>query len=174
MDHTTVPLQALALLASSVLAVALCRSLRLPALIGYLVTGLALGPHALGVVSDRAETHRLAELGVVFLMFSIGLEFSLAKLRSMRRLVFGLGFAQVAGTIALAVAAALVLGASWHAGVALGGILAMSSTAIVSKLLAERGELDSPHGRQVIAVLLFQDLAVVPLLVLIPVLGQPA
>src|SRR5690349_2131701 len=167
-------LNVLVLLAASVLAVAACRSLRLPPMIGYLVAGLALGPHALGVVSEREETHRLAELGVVFLMFSIGLESSLTKLKSMRRLVFGLGLAQVGATVALAVAAALALGASWQAGLALGGIFAMSSTAIVSKLLAERGELDSAHGRQVIAVLLFQDLAVVPLLVLVPVLGQAA
>jgi monovalent cation:H+ antiporter-2, CPA2 family len=164
----------LVLLASSVLAVAVCRSLRLPPIIGYLVTGLALGPHALGVVSEREETHRLAEFGVVFLMFSIGLEFSLSKLKSMRRLVFGLGFTQVGASVGLALAAALALGASWQLGLAVGGIVAMSSTAIVSKMLAERGELDSAHGREVIAILLFQDLAVVPLLVLIPVLGQPA
>src|ERR687891_2041223 len=175
MDHSAIGLQSLlVLLASSVLAVAVCRSLRLPPMIGYLVTGLALGPHALGVVSEREETHRLAELGVVFLMFSIGLEFSLAKLRSMRRLVFGLGAAQVGGTIALGVAAAAAFGASWQVGLALGGIAAMSSTAIVSKLLAERGELDSPHGREVMGVLLFQDLAVVPLLVVIPALSQQA
>ncbi|MGH8724033.1 MAG: cation:proton antiporter [Burkholderiales bacterium] len=175
MDHSAVALQSvLVLLAAAVLAVALCRSLRLPPMIGYLATGLALGPHALGVVADREETHRLAEFGVVFLMFSIGLEFSLTKLKSMRRLVFGLGSTQVGATIGLAAAAALALGAPWQAGLALGGIVAMSSTAIVSRLLAERGELDSAHGREVIAVLLFQDLAVVPLLVLIPVLGQPA
>jgi len=164
----------LVLLASSVLAVALCRRLKLPALVGYLVTGLALGPHALGLVSNREETQHLAEFGVVFLMFSIGLEFSLGKLRSMRRVVFGLGGAQVGATLALAVCAALALGLSWQAGVALGGIAAMSSTAIVSRMFAERGELDSAHGRQVIGVLLFQDLAVVPLLVLIPALAQPA
>jgi CPA2 family monovalent cation:H+ antiporter-2 len=175
MDPSAVGLlPVLVLLASSVLAVALCRSLRLPPMIGYLVTGLALGPHALGVVSEREEINRLAEFGVVFLMFSIGLEFSLSKLKSMRRLVFGLGFAQVGATIALAVAAAAVFGAPWQAGLALGGVAAMSSTAIVSKLLAERGELDSAHGREVIALLLFQDLAFVPLLVLVPVLGQPA
>jgi CPA2 family monovalent cation:H+ antiporter-2 len=175
MDSNAVALQSvLLLLAAAVLGVAVCRTLRLPAMLGYLATGLALGPHALGVVADREETHRLAEFGVVFLMFSIGLEFSLTKLKSMRRLVFGLGFTQVAGTIGLAVAAALALGLPWQAGLALGGIMAMSSTAIVSRLLSERGELDSPHGREVIAVLLFQDLAVVPLLVLIPVLGQPA
>src|SRR5581483_8258014 len=103
-------------------------------------------------------------------MFSIGLEFSLAKLHAMRRVVFGLGSAQVAATILLALAAALALGLAWQAGCALGAIAAMSSTAIVSKLLAERGELDTAQGRNVIGVLLFQDLAVVPLLVLLPAL----
>ena len=163
----------LVLLASSVLAVALCRRLRLPPMIGYVLTGLALGPHAIGLASNPEETRHLAEFGVVFLMFSIGLEFSLNKLVAMRHVVFGLGMAQVGATVALAVCAALALGASWQAGLAVGGVAAMSSTAIVSKLLAERGELDSAHGRQVIGVLLFQDLAVVPLLVLLPALGQP-
>jgi K+:H+ antiporter len=175
MDHAVVSLQSvLVLLASGVIAVAICRTLRLPPMVGYLATGLALGPHALGLVSDREETRLLAEFGVVFLMFSIGLEFSLSRLVAMRRVVFGLGLAQVAATIALTVGAAATVGASWQAGLALGGIVAMSSTAIVSKLLAERGELEAEHGRQVIGVLLFQDLAVVPLLVLIPALGRPA
>ena len=163
----------LVLLAAAVIAVALCRALKLPALVGYLVTGLALGPYTLGFFANREETQHLAEFGVVFLMFSIGLEFSLGKLRSMRRWVFGLGGAQVAATMVLVTAAALALGLSWQAGLALGGIAAMSSTAIVSRLFAERAELDSPHGRQAIGVLLFQDLAVVPLLVVIPVLAQP-
>ena len=162
----------LILLASGVLAVVVCRSLRLPAMVGYLITGLALGPHALGLISDREEMSHIAEFGVVFLMFSIGLEFSLPRLQAMRRQVFGLGLAQVAVTIGLVVAAAMLAGASWQMGLALGGIVAMSSTAIVSRLLAERGELDSPHGRDVMGVLLFQDLAVVPLLVLLPALGQ--
>ena len=175
METTAIPLQAvLVLLASSVLAVVVCRALRLPAMIGYLVAGLALGPHALALVSGRDEMHHLAEFGVVFLMFSIGLEFSLTKLVTMRRVVFGLGLAQVASTMVLVIAVALAAGASWQTGVALGGIAAMSSTAIVSKLLAERGEFDTPHGREVLGVLLFQDLAVVPLLVLFPALGQPA
>src|SRR6266851_468051 len=175
MDSAVVSLQSvLVLLASSVLAVAVCRSLQLPPMIGYLVSGLALGPHALGLVSDIEETRRLAQFGVVFLMFSIGLEFSLPKLLAMRRAVFGLGLAQVAATIALALGAALAAGASWQAGLALGGIAAMSSTAIVSRLLAERLELDTAHGRQVIGMLLFQDLAVVPLLVLLPALDQSA
>src|SRR5687767_1261696 len=179
MDHSAIGIESallpvLVLLALSVVAVAVCRTLRVPPIIGYLLTGLALGPHALGVVAEGEQINTLAELGVVFLMFSIGLEFSLTKLKTMRRLVFGLGGAQVVGTIALAVGVAMLAGAPWQAGLALGGILSMSSTAIVSKLLVERGELDSAHGREVIAVLLFQDLAVVPLLVLIPVLGQPA
>src|SRR5438045_4848968 len=143
MTETVSLASVLVLLAASVAAVALCRMLKLPALVGYLVTGLALGPHALGVASNAQETQHLAEFGVVFLMFSIGLEFSLGKLHAMRRIVFGLGGAQVAATLALALAAALALGLSWQAGVALGAIAAMSSTAIVSKLLTERGELDT-------------------------------
>jgi CPA2 family monovalent cation:H+ antiporter-2 len=151
-----------------------CRLLALPPIIGYLVVGLALGPRTLGAVPDDVLTHRLAEWGVVFLMFSIGLEFSLAKLRVMRREVFGLGLAQVAITIAAMVALALLLGGQWQAGLAVGGAVAMSSTAVVMKLLAERMELDTPHGRSIVGVLLFQDLAVVPLLIVVPVLGQPA
>ena len=176
MDHAVVSLQSvLLLLACGVGAVAICRSLALPPMIGYLVTGLALGPYALGLVSsEREETRLLAEIGVVFLMFSIGLEFSLPRLMAMRRVVFGLGFAQVAATIGLVMALAAFAGLGWQAGLAIGGVVAMSSTAMVSKLLAERSELDSPHGRQVMGVLLFQDLAVVPLLVVIPALGQDA
>jgi CPA2 family monovalent cation:H+ antiporter-2 len=175
MDATGIALQpVLVLLASSVLAVVACRSLSLPPIVGYLVTGLVLGPHALGLIEDSGETRRLAEFGVVFLMFSIGLEFSLPRLLVMRRVVFGLGLVQVAATVALCVLASIALGGSWQAGLVLGGAAAMSSTAIVSKLLAERMELDSPHGREIIGVLLFQDLAVVPLLILIPALGRPA
>src|ERR1044072_1242872 len=122
MDATANSLQSvLILLASSVLAVAACRMLKAPAMIGYVVTGLALGPHMLGLVSDRDEVRHLAEFGVVFLMFSIGLEFSLAKLMSMRRLVFGLGLAQVGATAGLAVVAALAAGASWAVGGGLRG-----------------------------------------------------
>ena len=165
-------LAVLVLLAAAVIAVALCRALKLPALVGYLVTGLALGPYTLGFFANPDETRHLAEFGVVFLMFSIGLEFSLGKLHSMRRVVFGVGGAPVAATALLVMGVVLACGLSWQAGVALGGIAAMSSTAIVSRLLTERGELDSPHGRQVIGVLLFQDLAVVPLLVVIPALAE--
>ncbi|MEA3191768.1 MAG: monovalent cation:H+ antiporter-2, family [Betaproteobacteria bacterium] len=163
----------LVLLASAVLAVALCRSLRLPPIVGYLAAGVALGPHAAGLLSNRDELRHLADFGVVFLMFSIGLEFSLSRLVAMRRIVFGFGVAQVALTLVLAIGGTLAAGYAWQTGLALGAIAAMSSTAIVSKLLAERGELDSAHGREVIGVLLFQDLAVVPFLVLLPALDKP-
>ncbi len=165
----------LILLTAAVVVVILFRRLKLPAMLGYLLVGVAIGPNGLGLIPDTADTRNLAAFGVVFLMFSIGLEFSLAKLATMQRIVFGLGASQVVLTLALVVACTLAAGADWRAGVVLGGVIAMSSTAIVSKLLAERLELNSLHGRQVIGVLLFQDLAVVPLLIVIPALaGQPA
>ena len=168
--HNTLQL-VLILLAAAVLVVALFRSLRLPPLLAYLLVGIVIGPHALGWMPESGDTRYLAEFGVVFLMFSIGLEFSLPQLKAMQGIVFGLGGAQVALTLAGVLAASLMLGLSWQAGLVLGGILAMSSTAIVSKLLAERVELHSRHGREIVGVLLFQDLAVVPLLVLIPALA---
>ena len=161
----------LILLAAAVLVVVVFRSLKLPPLLGYLIVGVAIGPHALGWIRDTKEVHSLAEIGVVFLMFSIGLEFSLAKLITMRRIVFGLGGAQVILTLGIVLAVALGLGITWQAGIVLGGAFAMSSTAMLAKLLAERLELNSPHGRQIIGILLFQDLAVVPLLILIPALA---
>jgi len=162
----------LILLATAVLVVVIFRTLKLPALLGYLLVGIVIGPHALGLVPDSGETRYLAEFGVVFLMFSIGLEFSLPKLVTMRRMVFGLGAAQVGAVMVLAVAGVAILGHDWRTGVVLGGVFAMSSTAILAKMLAERLELNSPHGRQIIGILLFQDLAVVPLLIVIPVLGK--
>jgi CPA2 family monovalent cation:H+ antiporter-2 len=164
----------LILLAVAVAVVVLCRILRLPVMLGYLLVGILIGPHALGWIHDAPETRHLAEFGVVFLMFSIGLEFSLARLRSMQRLVFGLGTAQVAATILLVMLTSLLFGLDWRAGLALGGVLAMSSTAIVSKMLVERAELNTPHGQKIMGVLLFQDLAVVPLIIIIPALTSSA
>lgn len=169
----------LLLLSSAVLGVVALRLLNLPPMLGYLAVGIVIGPHAFGWAQESSTTHLLAEFGVVFLMFSIGLEFSLPKLISMRRAVFGLGMAQVVSTIGLAMlmcfGAAMVLpeyfAISWEAAFAIGGALSMSSTAIVSKMLTEKLELESPHGRQIISVLLFQDLAVVPLLILVPALA---
>jgi len=158
----------LMLLGASVLTVILFRRLNLPPVLGYLLVGTLIGPHALNLLKDFSGAEHLAEFGVVFLMFSIGLEFSLPKLFAMKRIVFGLGFLQVLLTLAAVTGILTGLGFTWQAGVALGGALAMSSTAVLTKLLAERLELDAKHGREVMGVLLFQDLAVVPLLILIP------
>ncbi len=160
----------LVLLAVAVGVVVLCRILRLPVMLGYLIVGILIGPHALGWIPDTPGTRYIAEFGVVFLMFSIGLEFSLTRLRSMQRVVFGLGTAQVVATMLLVMLVSVSFGVDWRAGLALGGVLAMSSTAIVSKILVERAELNTPHGQNIMGVLLFQDLAVVPLIILIPAL----
>jgi len=162
----------LLLLATAVFVVVVFRQLRLPALIGYLLVGILIGPHALGWAPSSHETRYLAEFGMVFLMFSVGLEFSLPKLATMRHLVFGLGAAEVAATTLLVLIVCLALGLGWRAGLVLGGALAMSSTAILAKILAERLELNSQHGRAIIGVLLFQDLAVVPFLILMPALAH--
>jgi CPA2 family monovalent cation:H+ antiporter-2 len=158
----------LMLLGASVATVILFRRLNLPPVLGYLLVGTLIGPHALNLVAGFSGVEHLAEFGVVFLMFSIGLEFSLPKLYAMKRIVFGLGFLQVFVTLTAVTAIATGFGLNWQAGVALGGVLAMSSTAVLTKLLSERLELDAKHGREVMGVLLFQDLAVVPLLILIP------
>ena len=154
------------------IAVMAFRRFRLPPMFAYLLVGMTIGPFALGWMPNNDATQHLAEFGIVFLMFSIGLEFSLAQLSAMRRTVFGLGGAQVILTIIAGMVIAILLGIHWRGGLTLGGIVAMSSTAIVAKLLMERVELQSAHGRLVMGVLLFQDLAVVPLLVLLPALAQ--
>ncbi|MDX9738719.1 MAG: cation:proton antiporter, partial [Azonexus sp.] len=161
------------LLGASVFAVVLFRRFNLPPVLGYLAVGSIIGPHALNLMTDIKRLTALAEFGVVFLMFSIGLEFSLSKLYAMKRIVFGLGLLQVLITMLAGMGITLLSGFGWQLGIALGAVLAMSSTAVLTKLLAERMELDAVHGRQVIGVLLFQDLAVVPLLVLLPALTQP-
>ncbi|MBZ4200876.1 MAG: monovalent cation:proton antiporter-2 (CPA2) family protein [Methylotenera sp.] len=166
----TLPL-ILVLLISSVLAVALFRRLRLPAMLAYFLVGMALGPHTFGLLPDTEASREFAEFGIVFLMFSIGLEFSLPQLYAMRKKVLGLGGAQVFLSLGLVMTVAKLAGLDWPAAFVIGSALAMSSTAIVSKILAERVDLNSRHGRLSIGVLLFQDIAVVPVLVLIPALG---
>jgi monovalent cation:H+ antiporter-2, CPA2 family len=164
----------LILLAAAVLVVGLFRTLNVPPLVGYLCVGLVVGPHALGLVPETESTDYLAEFGVVFLMFSIGLEFSLPRLFQMRRLVLGLGGAQVLVTMAAVTAITLPFFHQWPAAIAVGGALAMSSTAIVVRMLVDRLQLDTPHGRATLGILLMQDLAVVPLLIVIPALGGSA
>ena len=166
-------------LLAAVLGVAAFRMLKLPSMLGYLVVGVAIGPNMLAFAQNTKSVQHLAEFGVVFLMFVIGLEFNLTKLRSMRRHVFGLGLLQVIVTMMVVTAGTLMLAyllpkfwqVSWQTALALSGVVAMSSTAIVVKLITERLELESEHGKRVVGVLIFQDLAVVPLLVLIPALA---
>ena len=174
---------ALIYLLFAVVGVVGCRLLHLPAILGYLLAGIFLGQGGALIEQSEAAVAPVAELGVVLLMFVIGLEFNLPKLLRLRQMVFGFGMAQVLVMLLGTVAGHFLLSRwlpilgmswalSWQGAVVLGAALAMSSTAIVVKLLAERAELDSEHGRRVIGALLFQDLAVVPLLVLIPALGQ--
>jgi monovalent cation:H+ antiporter-2, CPA2 family len=158
--------QGLLLLAASVFLVTVARRLALPTSMAYLVAGLVLGPHALGVVSDSGTTRLLAELGVAFLLFTLGLEFSLPRMLAMRREVFGLGAAQVLATTAAFALLGYLLGLAWLTAIVLGGAVAMSSTAILLQQLTERAELNRTHGRLAFAMLLFQDLAFVPLLAL--------
>lgn len=169
-------------LLAAVLGVVICRSLKLPPMLGYLAVGVVIGPNALALAKNAQGVQHLGEFGVVFLMFVIGLEFNLPKLRAMRGLVFGLGLSQVmltmliitTGSLALTWLAPVYWNMSWQSALAISSAMAMSSTAIVVKLMAERLEMETPHGRRVLGVLLFQDLAVVPLLVLIPALGATA
>jgi CPA2 family monovalent cation:H+ antiporter-2 len=164
----------LILLTGAVFAVALFRVLRLPTMLAYFLIGVLLGPHTFGILPDSEANRELAEFGIVFLMFSIGLEFSLPQLYAMRTTVFGLGGAQVAITTLVVMSGAMALGIDWGAALVLAGAMGMSSTAIVSKMLVEKVELSSRHGRLAVGVLLFQDLAVVPLLIMIPALAAPA
>jgi monovalent cation:H+ antiporter-2, CPA2 family len=160
------------LLAAVVLVVALCRRLQLPSILGYLAVGLAVGPHALGLIANNDQSKLLAEIGVVFLLFSIGLEFSLQDAKAMGAGLLKLGFAQVGITAICAAGIALFAGVEWQGAIAVGAAVAISSTAIGSKMLTERSELMSDHGKRVMGVLLFQDLAVIPFLVLLPTLAR--
>jgi monovalent cation:H+ antiporter-2, CPA2 family len=168
--------QVLALLLAAVLVIALARRVGLPPVLGYLVVGVLVGPSALGILDDTGQTHLLAEIGVVFLLFTLGLEFSWPRMVAMRREVFGLGAMQVMVTMVIFVGVGRMLGLSWLVSVVIGGALAMSSTAIVIRQLAEQAELNRTHGRLTFAILLFQDLAFVPLLALATALanGTPA
>ena len=165
----------LMLLTATVAAVSLARRFQLPSILAYLTVGIAVGPHGFGLMQESSQVAAFAEFGVVFLMFSIGLEFSLPRLKAMRGLVFGFGGAQMLLTaLGAGLVTGLGYGQDWRAGLAVGLAVAMSSTAIVAKLLSERFELHSRSGRQTMGVLLFQDLAVVPCLILLPALARSA
>src|SRR3954451_1797885 len=165
MTESPLPL-ILVLLAASVFVVTLARRLGLPSILGYVTVGLALGPHASGLFFESATTHLLAELGVVFLLFTLGLEFSWPRMVALRREVFGLGSLQVLGTTLAVAPIAHLFGLPWAQCIVLGGVVAMSSTVVIVQQLAERAELNRTHGRLAFSVVLFQDIAVVPFLAL--------
>ena len=157
--------------AGSLLVILVFHRLKLPALPGFIVAGVLLGPNALGLVSDVHQVESLAEVGVILLLFTIGIEFSLSRLREMGRQVVVGGGAQVLLTVGLSAGLAVGLGLAWPVAVLLGFLVALSSTAIVLKGLADKGEIDTPHGRLATGVLIFQDLCVVPMMLVLPYLA---
>ena len=164
-------LQALVYLTAGVVSVPIAKRLGLGSVLGYLIAGLVVGPFALHLVGDQADVMAFAEFGVVILLFLIGLEVRPALLWEMRGSIFGLGAAQMLLSAALLGVVALVLGADWRVAMALGLILAMSSTAIVLQSLEEKGLRQGPVGQGAFGVLLFQDLAVIPLFAFLPLLA---
>ncbi|MGI9437162.1 MAG: monovalent cation:proton antiporter-2 (CPA2) family protein [Geminicoccaceae bacterium] len=172
MAHVPFLTEVIAFLVATVVIVPLARSLRVSPILGYLAAGILAGPSVLGLVSNVDDVRAFAELGVVFLMFAVGLELSFERLKTFAPLIFGLGAAQVVVTAGAISAMAYGWGNSLQVSVILGLCLALSSTAMVIQLLTERGQLITRHGRTSFAVLLFQDLAVVPILMLVTLFGS--
>ncbi len=170
--HSDAITDILIVLTGALIVVPLLHRFRVSSVLAYLAVGMVLGPSCLGAIDDPEEAAWLAELGVVFMLFAIGLELPLERLKTMRYYVFGLGSAQMLATTTLIGAAAYLLGNSIAAAIVVGGTLALSSTATVLKLLVDRGEAAARFGRIAVAILLLQDLAVVPMLALIPLLGN--
>src|SRR3989442_1433103 len=159
---------------ASLVVVLVFLRLRLPALPGFIVAGVVLGPNALGLIPDVHRVEGLAEVGVILLLFTIGIEFSLSRLREMGRQVVVAGACQVGLTVAATGAAAAAGTTRWQVALFLGFLAALSSTAIVLKLLTEKGDIDTPHGRLATGVLIFQDLCVVPMMLALPFLAGRA
>ncbi len=158
----------------SIAVVFLFHQFRLPSIAGFLVAGALIGPHGLNLISDIETVRVLAEIGIVLLLFTIGIEFSLKHLASLRRLLLIAAPIQVGGVIAIALAGGLLAGLPAPQAIFWGFLLSLSSTAIVLKALAASGDSDSPHGRATIGILVFQDLAVVPMILLTPILASPS
>src|SRR5712671_7739117 len=160
--------------AGSLLVILVFYRLKLPALPGFIVAGILLGPNALGLVSDPRDVEGLAEVGVILLLFTIGIEFSLSRLKEMGRQILVGGFAQMGFTILATVAAGLAFLGNWRVALFLGFLIALSSTAIVLKVMTDKGEIDAPHGRLATGILIFQDLCVVPIMLVLPFLAGKA
>ena len=159
------------ILGLSAVVIYLCQRLKLPHLVGFLITGVILGPGGLKLIGDLKSVHALAEIGVVLLLFNVGLEISLVDLLRMRRSVFISGFLQVASTFLLTALIVTILGMGMKESVVIGFLLSLSSTAVVMKILQDRAELETPHGNSAMGILVFQDLAVVPMMLAIPLLA---
>ncbi len=170
LEHATYIYNVLIFLVSAILVVLLFKKLRISPVLGYLVAGLLIGPHTFGIIENVHEIKFLGEMGIIFLLFTIGLELPLNRLRSLGRYVFGLGLAQVLITGLVTVGVCVLLGFRLEQSILMGGALALSSTAVVLKVLTERGEVAAKFGRIAFSVLLFQDLAVVVLLILLPLI----
>ena len=164
-------LEVLAILSSAVLIVWLFRRLKLPAILAYLVAGVLVGEHGLNVAQEQVDYDHFAELGIVFLLFTLGLEFSLPRLMAMRHLVLSVGSLQVGISLFIFMIASMFFGLSFESAFVVGSILALSSTAIVIRQLSETGAMKRKSGQLSVAILLFQDVAVVPLLIIIPMLA---
>src|SRR2546425_2306057 len=160
--------------AGSLLVILVFYRLKLPALPGFIVAGILLGPNALGFVNDPHDVEGLAEVGVILLLFTIGIEFSLSRLKEMGRQILVGGFSQMGFTILATLAAGLAFLGSWRVALFLGFLIALSSTAIVLKVMTDAGEIDAPHGRLATGVLIFQDLCVVPIMLVLPFLAGKA
>ncbi|MEM6421197.1 MAG: monovalent cation:proton antiporter-2 (CPA2) family protein, partial [Pseudomonadota bacterium] len=166
---------AAAFLGAAVVAVPLFKRLGLGSVLGYLAAGIVIGPHTLGVVSEAESVRHVAEFGVVLLLFVIGLELRPSRLWRLRMEIFGLGLAQVAATTVLLAGTIFLLAPlGWKAALAIGMALALSSTAFAVQILRDRGEMTTPHGDRAFSILLFQDLAIVPLLFLVSLLAPSA
>ncbi|MBI4297601.1 MAG: cation:proton antiporter [Chloroflexi bacterium] len=173
MEETRPALDIAIILAAALAGGVVARRLGSPVILGYLIGGIAIGPYGLRAVQDVEMVEAMASVGVVLLMFALGLQFSLRELRQMGRVATLGGALQVGATAALGTGVGLLLGWEARESIFLGFIMAMSSTMVLLKTLMERGELDSPHGRVMLGLLIFQDLSVVPLMVFLPSLGQP-
>ena len=172
MEDLTLLRDLVVLVAIAIPVVALAHRLKIPSVVGFLATGVLIGPHALGLIEEVESVRRLAEVGVVLLLFAIGLELSLARIVEMGTLILRAGLIQVVGTMLLTAAVALAFDIEGPTAITLGALAALSSTAIVLKVYKDRGGLDSPDGRVVVGVLVFQDLAIVPLVLLLQLLGR--
>lgn len=156
----------------AVVVVVLCKYLKIPPIIGYIGVGIFSGPHIMAWLPNTQQIHTLAEFGIVFLMFTVGLEFSLSRMIAMRHYVFGLGSAQVILTMLITALCGRWLSLTWDQAITLGCIVSLSSTAMVSKQLDDLDQLNSKQGHRAISILLFQDMAVIPFFILISSFGQ--